>query len=61
MDLNRNWKVEGFGVGASDNPCSNTYKGTGPNTEPEVIAASKTLDSLKDIVRVSLSLHSAGE
>ena len=36
VDLNRNWDVVGFGVGASKNPCQETYQGTGPNSEPEV-------------------------
>ncbi len=26
VDLNRNWNVTGFGVGASTDPCSETYK-----------------------------------
>ena len=26
VDLNRNWNVTGFGVGASTNPCSEVYR-----------------------------------
>jgi hypothetical protein len=26
VDLNRNWKVTGYGIGASSSPCSETYK-----------------------------------
>jgi hypothetical protein len=26
VDLNRNWKVTGYGIGASSSPCSDTYK-----------------------------------
>ena len=39
MDLNRNYDTEGFGVGGSDDPCSDSYKGEAANSEPEVKAA----------------------
>jgi len=26
VDLNRNWKVTGYGIGASSSPCSETFK-----------------------------------
>ena len=27
LDLNRNYDVIGYGIGASENPCSESYKG----------------------------------
>ena len=39
VDLNRNYDTVGFGVGASDDPCSDSYKGEAANSEPEVKAA----------------------
>ena len=61
VDLNRNWNVTGFGIGASTDPCSEVYQGMEANSEPEVIAATSTLDSLKDNVRASISFHSYGK
>eukprot|EP00095_Tigriopus_kingsejongensis_P000349 maker-scaffold1125_size61249-snap-gene-0.11 protein:Tk00349 transcript:maker-scaffold1125_size61249-snap-gene-0.11-mRNA-1 annotation:"carboxypeptidase b" len=61
VDLNRNWDVVGFGIGASDQPCKDTYKGANANSEPEVRAASKALLSLRNSVRVAISLHSYGQ
>jgi hypothetical protein len=26
VDLNRNWNVTGYGIGASSDPCSEVYK-----------------------------------
>lgn len=60
VDLNRNWDVVGFGVGASKDPCDNTYAGKAPNSEPEVKAVTTKLMELKDTVRASVSLHSYG-
>ena len=39
VDLNRNYDTVGFGVGGSDDPCSDSYKGEEANSEPEVKAA----------------------
>ncbi|GAB3485297.1 M14 family metallopeptidase [Amycolatopsis cihanbeyliensis] len=36
VDLNRNYGVNWGGVGASTNPASQTYRGAGPFSEPEV-------------------------
>ncbi|MFN0132527.1 MAG: M14 family zinc carboxypeptidase [Phycisphaerales bacterium] len=35
VDLNRNWAYQWGGVGASATPTSETYRGTGPFSEPE--------------------------
>nr|ACO15317.1 Carboxypeptidase B [Caligus clemensi] len=59
VDLNRNWNVSGYGVGASDDPCSQIYKGSEPDSEPEVITAKKLISSFSDI-RHYLGFHSYG-
>lgn len=61
VDLNRNYDVVGYGVGATRDPCKETYQGAGRNTEPEVIAATNVVMRLKDVARVSLSFHSYGQ
>jgi len=60
VDLNRNWDVAGYGVGADTDPCTDTYGGEGPGTQPEVLAASKNILARRDRIRVSLSVHSYG-
>jgi len=40
VDLNRNWNDHWGGQGSSPNPSSETYRGTGPFSEPEAKAAS---------------------
>ena len=57
----RNFDVAGFGVGASSDPCSNTYKGSHKSSEIETrIASKEILDNARNI-RVALSLHSIGK
>ena len=60
VDLNRNFDVVGFGVGASSQPCSDNYSGAFAASEPEVQAASGVVMRHRDRIRVSLSLHSYG-
>lgn len=60
VDLNRNYNVTGFGVGASPDPCSDSYMGQKPDSEPEVRAASDFLLGHNNNIRASLSLHSYG-
>ncbi|XP_011239386.1 carboxypeptidase A5 isoform X2 [Mus musculus] len=38
VDLNRNWKAGFGGNGSNKNPCSETYRGPAPESEPEVAA-----------------------
>ncbi|ELW48045.1 carboxypeptidase A5 isoform X1 [Tupaia chinensis] len=38
VDLNRNWKSGFGGNGSNNNPCSETYRGPFPQSEPEVAA-----------------------
>lgn len=59
VDLNRNWDVE-FGVGASDNSCSDTYMGPKPFSEPETAALSKAMRAVKNM-KLMVSLHSYGQ
>ena len=59
IDLNRNYDVVGFGIGASSYPCSDNYMGEGAATQPEVIAASNVVLRVKP--QVSISLHSYGK
>ncbi len=61
VDLNRNWPAPGFGVGASDNPCTDIYHGDKQGSQPEVKAAVKNLLKLRERVRASLSVHSYGK
>ena len=56
----RNFDTSGFGVGASSDPCSNTYKGPGRNSEIETRIAYKEILENAYNIRVSLSLHSIG-
>jgi len=60
-DLNRNWDVIGFGVGASSNPCSDTYKGTARNSEPETKVIAEAIQKYKSNIRIYLSFHSYGQ
>ena len=61
VDLNRNFDVIGFGVGASNESCSDNYLGPFPGSEPEVRAAAGVVLRFKQHIRVSLSLHSFGK
>ena len=62
VDLNRNWEVIGFGLGVtSSNPCSDTYKGAQPNSEPETRAVAATIQKYKDSIRIYLTFHSYGQ
>jgi len=61
-DLNRNWDVVGFGLGAtSSNPCSETYKGTKRNSEPETVAVAETILKYNHNIRIYLTFHSYGQ
>lgn len=62
VDLNRNWDMQ-YGVGASDNPCSEVYKGTEAFSEPETQALrdEMLLVSSGGNLVLMLSLHSYGQ
>jgi len=57
-DLNRNYNVGwGVGSGSSSNPCSDTYRGSAPASEPETQAMKIYIASKHP--KIGLSLHSA--
>lgn len=60
VDLNRNWDFH-FGVGASDRPCSEVYKGPSAFSEPETRALRDAMLREKDNLMLVLSLHSYGQ
>jgi murein tripeptide amidase MpaA len=57
-DANRNWNNNWNLNGASQNPCSETYSGTGASSTPEVRALSDYLLSLVPRVKVYFPVHS---
>lgn len=59
VDLNRNWNLK-WGVGASSNPCSETYKGPMPFSEPETRGLQAMMKSIGDI-DLFITLHSFGQ
>ena len=59
VDLNRNYDVTGYSIGASKFSCDDNYMGEEPATQPEVIAASNVVLRVKP--QVSISLHSYGK
>lgn len=61
VDLNRNWEVIGYGLGASTNPCSETYQGTSKASEPETQAVANTFKKFQDNIRIYVSFHSYGQ
>ena len=61
VDLNRNWGVAGYGVGASSEECSEVYHGTAENSEPETQAIINTILKYTNNIRVYVSLHSYGQ
>ena len=56
----RNFDVIGFGVGASTDPCNDTYRGPEPASENETQAASRAILRHSNNIRVALSIHSIG-
>lgn len=56
-DINRNWGFQFGSSGASDDPCSNIYKGVGPFSEPEVQAVKAAVDAVIDEPETDLSLY----
>ena len=61
VDLNRNWGVAGYGVGASSKGCSDVYQGTAENSEPETQAIINTILKYTNNIRVYVTLHSYGQ
>ncbi|XP_006887258.1 PREDICTED: carboxypeptidase A5 [Elephantulus edwardii] len=57
VDLNRNWKTGFGGNGSKNNPCSETYHGPYPQSEPEVDAMVKFIQAHGKI-KALISIHS---
>lgn len=57
-DPNRNWNFHWREVGASADPCSESYAGPKPFSEPETRTLSQYLNSLPEPMFMYLSLHS---
>ncbi|XP_059618524.1 zinc carboxypeptidase-like [Phlebotomus argentipes] len=58
VDANRNWDFHWNEVGASSQPCADTYAGPEAASEPEVQALVSFLESVKGKVHLYLSFHS---
>ena len=58
VDLNRNFP-EGYGIGASKNPCSEVYQGSHPFSELESITLRNYISKLSN-VKAAVSIHSYG-
>jgi hypothetical protein len=56
-DPNRNWDSNWCGEGASPLPCSDTYCGSHPFSEPENAAARNYLDSIRTHTNLFVSIH----
>ncbi|KAK3889557.1 hypothetical protein Pcinc_006450 [Petrolisthes cinctipes] len=59
VDLNRNWDLK-WGVGASANPCSETYKGPQAFSEPETRGLQLLMSGVRDI-DLFITFHSFGQ
>ncbi|XP_067849542.1 carboxypeptidase B2 [Heptranchias perlo] len=57
-DLNRNWDVSWCGNGASKDPCSETYCGRYPESEPEVNAVATFIRQRSNHIKCYISIHS---
>jgi carboxypeptidase A4 len=61
VDLNRNYGYQWGGQGASRNPCTETYAGSGPFSEPETKAVQLFLSNSAKNFKASVSIHSYGQ
>ncbi|XP_076302722.1 carboxypeptidase B-like [Lasioglossum baleicum] len=61
VDGNRNYDIAWMTVGASDNPCSDTYAGPKPFSEPETKQMSNFLLARKGQIKAYITLHSYGQ
>ncbi|XP_041821733.1 carboxypeptidase B2-like [Chelmon rostratus] len=58
VDLNRNFDANWCTEGASHDPCTETYCGSFPESEPESQAVARFLRVNKDSIQLYLSIHS---
>ncbi|XP_068211932.1 carboxypeptidase B-like [Palaemon carinicauda] len=61
VDLNRNFVYQWGGIGTSDNPCSDIYKGPSAFSEPESQALRDTMLPLDGKVKACITFHSFGQ
>lgn len=60
-DGNRNFIFEWMRIGASDNPCSETFAGPAALSEPESLHLSDYVTSIADSIKIYLTFHSYGQ
>jgi carboxypeptidase A2 len=60
-DINRNFDFQWMTIGASDSPCSETYAGAAPNSEPEAQAISNYLQGTQGSWDLFWTLHTYGQ
>ncbi|XP_045029866.1 carboxypeptidase B-like isoform X2 [Daphnia magna] len=60
-DPNRNFGYKWGGLGASTNPCDDTYRGTTAFSEPETLATSNFIMGKSSQIKLYLTLHSYGQ
>lgn len=60
-DANRNFDFHWSEIGASSNPCSETFRGEKAFSEPETIALRDLMHSLSSDCKFYLTLHSYGQ
>ncbi|KAJ6649863.1 Zinc carboxypeptidase A 1 [Pseudolycoriella hygida] len=61
VDLNRNFDFMWMHVGASSNPCSDTFAGPTPFSDPETKALSEFMTAHIDEIKVFITFHSYGQ
>lgn len=60
-DANRNFGFHWSEIGASSNPCSETFQGEKAFSEPETIALRDLMHSIRGECKFYLTLHSYGQ
>nr|XP_003699796.1 PREDICTED: carboxypeptidase B-like [Megachile rotundata] len=61
VDGNRNYDMQWMSAGASSNPCSETYAGPKPFSEPETQNMKNFVLTLKGVVKAYVTMHSYGQ
>jgi murein tripeptide amidase MpaA len=61
VDPNRNWDYKWMTGGSSNNTCSDSYAGTQPFTEYEVVSMVDYYKTVVDQVRLFIAIHSYGQ
>lgn len=61
VDLNRNWSVAWGQPGASGDPASQTYRGAGPFSEPELQTFTAFVGDRRDRTVIHLDVHTYGQ